>query len=78
MDVQTYHPRLQERRTTYKIAESVRLSPISIFRLTCGCTLLLSGTLADALGARRAYLSGTALQSVFALGSGLARSMVKC
>ncbi|KAK0645266.1 putative MFS-type transporter [Lasiodiplodia hormozganensis] len=66
----THTPR--QRRTTLTDTDAGR--PVSIFSLTCGCTLLLSGTLADALGPRRAYLSGTALQSVFALGSGLARS----
>jgi MFS family permease len=42
--------------------------------LTTGCTLLLSGTIADALGSRFMYLVGTVLQAGFILGCGLARN----
>ena len=48
--------------------------PSSIQALTCGCTLLLSGSIADALGSRFMYQVGSILQSFFTLGCGLARN----
>lgn len=48
--------------------------PSSIQALTCGCTLLLSGSLADALGSRLMYLSGCVLQAGFVLGCGLSKT----
>ncbi|KZF26937.1 integral membrane protein [Xylona heveae TC161] len=48
--------------------------PSSIQALTCGCTLLLSGSIADAIGARYMYLIGTLLQTAFVLGCGLSRN----
>lgn len=48
--------------------------PSSIQALTCGCTLLLSGSLADALGSRLMYLTGCVLQAGFVLGCGLCRT----
>jgi MFS family permease len=48
--------------------------PSSIQALTCGCVLLLSGSIADALGSRFMYQVGSILQSFFTLGCGLARN----
>lgn len=48
--------------------------PSSIQALTCGCTLLLSGAVADALGARFMYIVGSVLQSCFTLACGLSRN----
>ena len=48
--------------------------PSSIQALTCGCALLLSGSIADALGSRFMYMAGSILQSFFTLGCGLARN----
>lgn len=48
--------------------------PASIQALTCGCVLLLSGSIADALGSRFMYQVGSILQSFFTLGCGLARN----
>ncbi|KAK0099390.1 hypothetical protein ONS96_008418 [Cadophora gregata f. sp. sojae] len=45
--------------------------PASIYALTCGCTLLLAGSLADILGRRITFLVGTSLYSAFTLGCGL-------
>ena len=42
--------------------------------LTCGCTLLLLGSLADIFGSRRLYLIGCALQCLSSLACGLSRS----
>lgn len=48
--------------------------PSSIQALTCGCVLLLSGSIADALGSRFMYMVGSFLQSFLTLGCGLART----
>ncbi|KAF1985392.1 integral membrane protein [Aulographum hederae CBS 113979] len=53
---------------------SLLLWPASIFSLTCGCTLLLCGSIADVLGARWMYLAGTLLQSIFTLACGLSQN----
>lgn len=51
--------------------------PSSIQALTCGCTLLLSGSVADAIGARHMYIAGTVLQTAFVLGCGLSRNALE-
>lgn len=56
---------------------SPRSRPSSIQALTCGCTLLLSGSIADAVGARFMYLAGTLLQTAFVLGCGLSRNALE-
>ncbi|KAI8939198.1 hypothetical protein NX059_005028 [Plenodomus lindquistii] len=56
------------------LAPSVLLWPISIYALTCGCTLLLLGSIADVVGARPMYLIGCFLQSGFTLACGLSQS----
>ncbi|VUC25590.1 unnamed protein product [Clonostachys rosea] len=56
------------------ISLALQLWPVSIFALTCGCTLLPSGAAADVLGCRRTYLLGSLLQAATTLGSGLART----
>ena len=56
------------------IPDGVLLWPSSIQALTCGCTLLLSGSVADVLGARFMYLLGCVLQAGFILGCGLSRT----
>lgn len=48
--------------------------PISIYALTCGCTLLLLGSIADVVGSRPMYLIGCFLQSGFTLACGLAET----
>ena len=57
-----------------KLANSLLLWPTSIQALTCGCTLLLAGSVADVVGARIMFLIGTFFQVVFVLGCGLART----
>ncbi|KAF2424447.1 integral membrane protein [Tothia fuscella] len=57
-----------------QIPSSLLLCPASIFSLTCGCTLLLSGSVADVVGPRYMYLLGSFLQSVFTLACGLSRT----
>jgi len=48
--------------------------PASIYALTCGCSLLLLGSIADVVGSRPMYLIGCLLQSVFTLACGLSRN----
>lgn len=50
------------------------LRPISVYALTCGCTLLLLGSVADVVGSRPMYLTGCFLQSGFTLACGLAQN----
>ncbi|KAF2115559.1 integral membrane protein [Lophiotrema nucula] len=56
------------------IPTSLLLWPISIYSLTCGCTLLLLGSVADVVGSRPMYLTGCVLQSGFTLACGLAQN----
>ncbi|ETN42395.1 uncharacterized protein HMPREF1541_01549 [Cyphellophora europaea CBS 101466] len=60
--------------TALKIPPSLLLWPASIYALTCGCSLILSGAIADIVGSRFMYILGTGLQSVFTLACGLART----
>ncbi|RAR03203.1 integral membrane protein [Stemphylium lycopersici] len=57
-----------------ELAPSLLLWPISVHALTCGCTLLLLGSVADVIGSRPMYLVGCLLQSVFTLACGLSQS----
>ncbi|KAL1310951.1 hypothetical protein AAFC00_001174 [Neodothiora populina] len=57
-----------------EIPGALQLWPSSIQALTCGCTLLLSGSLADTLGSRLMYLTGCVLQAGFVLGCGLSKT----
>ncbi|KIY00901.1 uncharacterized protein Z520_03567 [Fonsecaea multimorphosa CBS 102226] len=56
------------------IPPSVLLWPSSIYALTCGCSLILSGAVADVVGNRFMYLLGCLLQCAFTLACGLAQS----
>jgi MFS family permease len=60
--------------TDLSIPPSLLLWPASIYALTCGCTLILSGAIADVVGSRFMYILGTALQSAFTLACGLAQT----
>lgn len=59
------------------IPPGLLLWPSSIQALTTGCSLLLSGSITDALGARLMYLVGSTLQAAFVLGCGLSRTSVE-
>ncbi|KAB8345826.1 hypothetical protein FH972_022881 [Carpinus fangiana] len=54
--------------------DSLLLWPASVYALVCGCTLLLSGSVADAVGNRFTYLVGCLLQAIFTLAGGLSRT----
>ena len=45
-----------------------------MYSLTCGCTLLLLGSIADAVGSRPMYLAGCLFQTAFTLACGLSRT----
>ncbi|KAL6718193.1 hypothetical protein ACLMJK_004281 [Lecanora helva] len=69
--------------TLPKIGEALHMSrglllwPALIYSLTCGCTLLLMGAVADVVGNRIINLIGTFGSSVFILAAGLARSSLQ-
>lgn len=48
--------------------------PASIYSLTCGCSLLLLGSVADVVGSRWMYLLGCLLQCLFTLACGLSKT----
>lgn len=48
--------------------------PALVYALTCGCTLLLLGSVADVVGSRPLYLLGCLLQCLFTLGCGLSKT----
>ncbi|KAJ5154258.1 uncharacterized protein N7500_009697 [Penicillium coprophilum] len=52
----------------------VEVWPMSMYYLAQGCTFMLAGSLTDALGSRRAFLSGCFIQTVCHLASGLTRN----
>lgn len=56
------------------IPQGLTLWPSSIQALTTGCSLLLSGSISDALGSRFMYLIGCVLQAAFILGCGLSQT----
>lgn len=51
--------------------------PASIYALTCGCSLILSGAVADVIGSRFMYLLGCLMQSAFTLACGLAQDSLQ-
>lgn len=57
-----------------KLEDRLLLWPASVYSLTCGCTLVFFGSLADVLGARRCYLSGSVLSVAWIVACGLART----
>ncbi|KAI9797223.1 MAG: hypothetical protein M1835_001579 [Candelina submexicana] len=59
------------------LEENLLLWPASVYALTCGCTLLLSGSVADVVGSRFMYLCGCGLLTAFTLGCGLARNGIQ-
>lgn len=60
--------------TTLHLQESLLLWPTSVFYLTAGSCLLMSGSIADVVGAKRVNLMGSFLSAVFAVACGLART----
>lgn len=48
--------------------------PVTIYSLTCGCTLLICGSISDVVGSRQTYLLGCFLQCAFTLACGLSQT----
>ncbi|KAH7048320.1 aminotriazole resistance protein [Macrophomina phaseolina] len=65
---------LPKMATDLDIPEHLLLWPASIYGLACGCTLLMAGSIADAVGSRIVYLIGCLLLSLSMLASGLAQT----
>ncbi|KAF8679638.1 Major Facilitator Superfamily [Rhizoctonia solani] len=63
-------------QTELSISQSDLQWPVSVYSLTYGCFLLLSGRLADILGRRLLFLVGTAWFAAFSLGIAFAPSQV--
>jgi len=57
-----------------KLSSNLILWPASVFGLAAGCTLLIFGSLADVVGAKRIWLTGISLYTVFTLGCGLVQT----
>ncbi|RDW77817.1 hypothetical protein BP6252_05870 [Coleophoma cylindrospora] len=53
------------------------LWPASVSALSCGCTLLLSGSIADAVGGRKIYLAGALLLTLSTIAIGLSRTGIE-
>ncbi|KAI9036808.1 uncharacterized protein KD926_001263 [Aspergillus affinis] len=53
------------------LPDNLVLWPVTIYSLTCGCTLLACGSISDVVGNRQTYLLGCLLQTAFTLGCGL-------
>ncbi|RDW61654.1 hypothetical protein BP5796_11546 [Coleophoma crateriformis] len=53
------------------------LWPASVSALSCGCTLLLSGSIADAVGGRKIYLLGALLLTLSTIAIGLSRTGIE-
>ncbi|KFY50429.1 hypothetical protein V496_09338 [Pseudogymnoascus sp. VKM F-4515 (FW-2607)] len=52
------------------LSQDLLLWPASVSALACGCTLLLSGSIADVAGGRRIYLLGVFLMAVTTVACG--------
>ncbi|EXK76869.1 hypothetical protein FOQG_18400 [Fusarium oxysporum f. sp. raphani 54005] len=60
-----------------ELENGLLLWPSSVFALTSGCTLLLSGAMTDVCGANVLYLVGCFLQSAFTLACGLSETGIQ-
>ncbi|RKU40051.1 hypothetical protein DL546_001803 [Coniochaeta pulveracea] len=59
------------------IEDGLLLWPASVYSLSCACTLLFFGNLADVVGARNNYMAGSLLSAGWILASGLARTGIQ-
>lgn len=59
------------------LKESLLLWPASVNSLTCGCTLLFSGTVADVIGGKKVYLTGVFLLSLTTVACGVCTSGIQ-
>jgi len=59
------------------LSESLLLWPAAVSSLSCGCTLLVCGSISDVVGGRRTYLLGTAFLAATTIACALARNGVE-
>ncbi|PQE28275.1 integral membrane protein [Rutstroemia sp. NJR-2017a BBW] len=64
-------PRLSQ---DLSLPSNLLLWPASVYALTAGCTLLVFGTVADVVGAKKVWLTGSCLYTMFTLACGLAQT----
>ncbi|RJE22590.1 Major Facilitator Superfamily [Aspergillus sclerotialis] len=57
-----------------RLPSNLQLWPVTIYSLTCGCTLLICGSIADVVGNRQTYLVACFLQCVFTVACGFAKT----
>lgn len=48
--------------------------PVTIYSLTCGCSLLICGSLSDVIGSKKIFVAGCFLQCIFTIACGLSRT----
>lgn len=65
------------RKDSPSVTTLVDLQLNPAFRLACGCTLLLAGSIADRIGSRAINILGTIIIGMFILASGLARTGIQ-
>ena len=59
------------------LTEDLLLWPASVNALACGCTLLLSGSIADVVGGRKIYLSGAFLLTLTTIACGVCNTGIQ-
>jgi MFS family permease len=59
------------------LSQDLLLWPASVSALACGCTLLLSGSIADVAGGRRIYLLGVFLLAVTTIACGVCQTSIQ-
>ena len=60
-----------------RLANDLLLWPASVNSLACGCTLLVSGSIADIAGGRKIYLIGAFLLTMATVACGLSRTGIQ-
>ncbi|OBT39729.1 hypothetical protein VE00_09844 [Pseudogymnoascus sp. WSF 3629] len=59
------------------LSQDLLLWPASVSALACGCTLLLSGSIADVAGGRRIYLLGVFLMAITTIACGVCKTSIQ-
>ena len=60
--------------TDLHLSEDIMLWPASVYALAAGCTLLLFGSIADTVGDKLVWLTGSILYAIFTLACGFAQT----
>lgn len=56
------------------LSPNLLLWPASVYALTAGCTLLIFGSIADVIGPKKVWLTGSCLYAVFTVACGFAQT----